>query len=364
MSTQGFAVARNSRPGWALVLLLVLGALLGGYLLGRQPRQRTLSEAEEAQVSALREEADQYAASIAETEATLSTAARLLGQISSIRLETERSILAMLEQRILAIETGARISETVEIEPVDEERVHEIQQEIDAENIELRVSRAGAETAGGLVRTLKLTNVATSELSIAMLRMRLLSAKYGLSGVAAGSDATSTPALIAGEPQQVAQAAAPPTVAADSCNTKRVFGRYCLGANISTLKGQDAIKDGKYVWTERNEIVDTVAGRVAVVSRYHKTTTLPRFLEINAELEELYGLGDDSETRVPAFAKGDAAQTAISVEIGMARLSVKWDQGDWTIILGWTEDGFGLIYTLKELAELAKNPSLGDMGEL
>lgn len=114
--------------------------------------------------------------------------ATLAGGLVKVLIETRLEILrtteALLQQRIHAVEGGARIEVTVKGAEPDPERAQALEVEIAEQQQELEEARReAARYSGGLVAAMKSATVATSEQTLAMLKQRHLSAKYGLPGV-------------------------------------------------------------------------------------------------------------------------------------------------------------------------------------
>ena len=93
---------------------------------------------------------------------------------------------ALVQQRIHAAESGARITMTVSVSKPDPKRATELQKEM--RSLEKEVASQKAESAkysGGLVKAMLESGIATSRMSIAMLQTEYLKAKYGIHWVPA-----------------------------------------------------------------------------------------------------------------------------------------------------------------------------------
>lgn len=108
----------------------------------------------------------------------------LVKALVEARLEILKTTEALVQQRIHAIEGGARIEITVKGSEPDPELAQALGAQIAEQQKELEeVRREAARYSGGLVAAMKSAAVATSEQTLAMLKQRYLSAKYGLPGV-------------------------------------------------------------------------------------------------------------------------------------------------------------------------------------
>lgn len=89
-----------------------------------------------------------------------------------------------MEQRINAIESGAKIDVVVSGVKPDPELAASIKTEIDSLDAKINEAKADArQYSGGLIKVLKLSTVATEEQTMAMLQQKYLTAKYGLAEV-------------------------------------------------------------------------------------------------------------------------------------------------------------------------------------
>ena len=105
----------------------------------------------------------------------------LIKVLIEARLETLKGTEALIQQRIHALESGAKISLITPGSNPDTELVSELQKQIDIELAELTgLETEAAGYAGGLILAMKKASIATQEQTIAMLRQRYLGAKYGL----------------------------------------------------------------------------------------------------------------------------------------------------------------------------------------
>ncbi len=133
-------------------------------------------------VQDLRSELEQLRTTIAAAEkADKQFAGGLVKALIATRLEILRTTEALVQQRMLAIESGAPVTLCVPTTQPDLKKAMELEREIANEEKKLSSSQAEmARYSGGLVHSLKLTAVATQEQTLAMLQQNMLTAKYGL----------------------------------------------------------------------------------------------------------------------------------------------------------------------------------------
>lgn len=105
----------------------------------------------------------------------------LIKTLIGIRLEVLKTNEALVEQRIHAFESGARITVVVNATKPDPTRATELVKEIESQRAKVEEARAEADRyAGGLVQAMAETAVATSRNTLAMLEQQYFIAKYGL----------------------------------------------------------------------------------------------------------------------------------------------------------------------------------------
>ncbi|EMB1031215.1 Uncharacterised protein [Klebsiella pneumoniae] len=152
-------------------------------LTGCGPQELTPEQKQE--VSALKAELSQTEGEIsAAKEVDQQFSGGLIKNLTTARLEVLGTNKALLEQRINAIESGAKIDVVVSGTKPDPELAASIKTEID--NLTVKINEAKADASqytGGLIQVLKLSAVATEEQSMAMLQQKYLTAKYGLAEV-------------------------------------------------------------------------------------------------------------------------------------------------------------------------------------
>ena len=149
-------------------------------LTGCGPQELTPEQKHE--VSALKAELSQTEGEIsAAKEVDQQFSGGLIKNLTTARLEVLGTNKALLEQRINAVESGAKIDVVVSGVKPDPELAASLKTEID--NLTVKINEAKADASqynGGLIQVIKLSTVATEEQSMAMLQQKYLTAKYGL----------------------------------------------------------------------------------------------------------------------------------------------------------------------------------------
>jgi len=137
-------------------------------------------------IAALKTELEAVRTEVTEAEKkNASLTGGLVKALVEARLEILKTTEALIQQRIHALEAGAKISVEVPGTVPNEELAARLAQEIETQLVELSKARAEADKySGGLVAAMKQATVATQEQTLAMLRQRYLAAKYGLSTIA------------------------------------------------------------------------------------------------------------------------------------------------------------------------------------
>jgi hypothetical protein len=105
----------------------------------------------------------------------------LLGSLIAARLEVLKTNDAILQQRILAEDGGARVDIIVTATRPDPQRAEAVAKEMS--DLEKRIASQEAEGAkygGGLVKGMIESGIATTRLSLEMMRIEYLKAKFGI----------------------------------------------------------------------------------------------------------------------------------------------------------------------------------------
>ncbi|HAJ6649406.1 hypothetical protein U9X85_12565 [Escherichia coli] len=162
----------------------LIATLVGIVMLtGCGPEELTPEQKQE--VAALKAELSQTEGEIsAAKEVDQQFSGGLIKNLTTARLEILGTNKALLEQRINAIESGAKIDVVVSGVKPDPELAASIKTEIDSLDAKINEAKADArQYSGGLIKVLKLSTVATEEQTMAMLQQKYLTAKYGLAEV-------------------------------------------------------------------------------------------------------------------------------------------------------------------------------------
>lgn len=165
----------------------------------------------------------------------------------------------------------------------------------------------------------------------------------------AGQVPVQAPARTAAPPSAPAQA---PDQAANAC-IKKVFGLYCLGADVNAVLRQrpptTQERDGErlaliYDQGQEQDYVLAYQGTVYKVVRQFRIETQLKFQEIYGQLREKYGPGED-RSLFPGYAD-TAARRQGSIRRGDGKAIHTWAPAeDWRIELTWTREfGLALAY--------------------
>jgi hypothetical protein len=120
----------------------------------------------------------------------------LIKTLIGMRLDVLKTNEALVEQRIHALESGARVTVVVSATNPDPTTATELAEEIESQRAKVEEARAEADRySGGLVQAMAETAVATNRNTLAMLEQQYLIAKYGLAlpAVAAAQPAPTEP---------------------------------------------------------------------------------------------------------------------------------------------------------------------------
>jgi hypothetical protein len=105
----------------------------------------------------------------------------LIKSLIAVRLEVLKTSAALIEQRIHALEGGARVNVVTNVSKPDQVRADELLAEIEAQQRKVAEARREADRySGGLVKALSESTAATATNSLAMLEQQYFIAKYGL----------------------------------------------------------------------------------------------------------------------------------------------------------------------------------------
>jgi hypothetical protein len=160
---------------WPPIAIAITMAVFLGCAPSLSPEQKEQVKSLQGELSLLRME-------IASAQADESRyAGGLIKSMIVIRLEVLKTNEALIQQRILAIEGWAKIETSVKAAVPDASRAASLAKEIEAQRRKLDDAKAESDRyAGGLVKALAETSVATTANTIAMLEQARLTAQYGL----------------------------------------------------------------------------------------------------------------------------------------------------------------------------------------
>ncbi|WP_334612008.1 hypothetical protein [Escherichia coli] len=149
-------------------------------LTGCGPRELTSEQKE--QVESLKKELAQVESQISSSRTELKKySSGIIANLIYSKTEILEANKLLIQQRINAIESGAKITESVPATQPNPELAASIKNEIDKLNGEISSAKQDASKYnGGLVLSLKLSSIAMQEQTLAMLDQKYLSAKYGL----------------------------------------------------------------------------------------------------------------------------------------------------------------------------------------
>ena len=154
---------------------------------------------------------------------------------------------------------------------------------------------------------------------------------------------------------------------ADEC-MKKVFYDYCLGGDIkellkNTSPDKDITKRGvRHLFYKDGEEMTMVTGwngKIIAVAKLHKPASWMNYYQFKSKLKEKYGDGKD-ESHFPEYANSEISKRT-AIELGNGQAQHAWDQGEWKVILTWSDSdlGISISYHHRQLySEMQEN--LGD----
>jgi hypothetical protein len=170
------------------VLLVVITLSCGSCAREPTPEQKQLVTELKQDLRRIRQEIDQA------TKDDAVYGGGLIKALIGVRLEVLKTNEALVEQRIHALEAGARITVTIKATKADQTRAAELAKEIDNQKARVAEARAEADRySGGLVQAMALASVTTAQTTLAMLEQQHFVAKYGLALPSAPSDIPAAP---------------------------------------------------------------------------------------------------------------------------------------------------------------------------
>ncbi len=176
----GIDTANGPTMGFPRALIVCTAVLL--VVLPLASCSRELSPEEQAKVEHLNGVLGWLDAEIVEADVKQADyAGGLIKELMLARLEVLRVNRALVQQRIQAIESGAKIEVVVQAIEADPARAAQVEARIEAQRIRLATAQAEANLyTGGLIKSLKMTTAATEELALAQLYQSKLQAELGL----------------------------------------------------------------------------------------------------------------------------------------------------------------------------------------
>jgi hypothetical protein len=138
------------------------------------------SAEDKARIDALQAELKTLRSEIAAAQQASASQGGLLKALADVRVEHLRTTETLIQQRIHALESGAKVTVAVSASSADPKLAESLAQEITERQKELEKARLEAASSGGLIGVMKQMTVATQEQTLAMLESRRLAAKYGL----------------------------------------------------------------------------------------------------------------------------------------------------------------------------------------
>lgn len=184
----------DSNRGLSVIRQIFLCTIFISVFLGACTR--SLSPEEQAHVQALRTELEATKKEISSAEVQdAHYDGGLIKTLIAFRLEILKTNEALIQQRIHAIESGARITVETVATKADPDRAKQIEAELMKQ--ELRASEAESKASsysGGLVGAMAMVGAATERNSLAMLRQQYLITKHGLASLQQNSATPTTSA--------------------------------------------------------------------------------------------------------------------------------------------------------------------------
>ena len=324
--------------------VVVLLALSGCFNKELTPEEKTL-------VNALRVELAQTKQELSSANATAASYGGLIKLLATVRVEILKTNEALLEQRIQAIESGAKI--TIEVSGVEpnEALAASILNEITATKSEIAFEKADAERYGGLIKALKLSTLATREQTLAMLQQRYLSAKYGLVQVGSTQSAPSIPGGAVTASASIPEAAQPSQPApTERLSIPPAEGPFGLAAGLSkdeieAMSGEKLtlLNDQQNLYTLQNApkpnksfeqlalVVSPTVGLcqiraigVTIKSNSFGNQLQGSFTEMKDALSEVYGKPHVIDSLIPGSIWNEPKEWMMSLKQKERYLSAGW----------------------------------------
>lgn len=172
--------------------------ILAVLVCGCSSRAQTLTPEQKQTVASLQEDLKRVRQEIDQaTKEDATYNGGLIKALIAVRLEILKTNAALIEQRVHALEGGAKSAIVVNITKADPSRAAEIAKDIEAQKVKVAEARREADRySGGLVQALSETTYVTAGNTLAMLEQQYFVAKYGMAApTPSQSPQASTPAV-------------------------------------------------------------------------------------------------------------------------------------------------------------------------
>lgn len=174
------------KHGYVFCLLAAI-ALQGCMEKDLTPEQKAYVARLETELAQIKQDID------AGTRSAAIYSGGLIKDLIATRVEILKTNQALLEQRILAVQSQSNVTVATVASKVDEDLASKLAGEITQAKASINAAKAeAARYSGGLIQALKLSTVATGEQTLAMLEQQYLVAKYGLNPIRTSSVSPST----------------------------------------------------------------------------------------------------------------------------------------------------------------------------
>lgn len=201
-----------------LLFFLLFGSACGEELTPQEKETVAHLKAELTAVQKEIEEAKQKDAELA---------GGLVKSLIAVRLEILKTNEALIQQRIHALESGAKVNFVTNVNKPDPEKSAQLEKDIQEQRTKVAEAKAYSDQySGGLVKAMAETSVATAANTLVMLEQQYLIARYGLAFPSIQAPEQTKPA------KPVSQAAAVPKENPDKdCLKIDVFDSSILDSN-------------------------------------------------------------------------------------------------------------------------------------
>ena len=295
----------------------------------------------------------------------------LVPSLIKARIEIDTLTISILRQHIAAIESGSKMTTQVNVTTPDSELLTSLESEYKSAEQELMKSQAkSALYAGGLIKALAESEVATHAMTLAALKQKMLAAKYGLWISAPASYEKSLPPAVADTPpKETIQQAAPPKVEDPGPFDFRKTRWGMSMEDVIAREGQPHQKNGDeglaYAGNLLGHKVQTAfifsddklvrAGYVLAEEQYsNKNSYVDAYDSIVSSLKEKYGKPASENTYWSRdLYKNDYSRRGMAYSLGDVQTTTEWNQGSTEIAAQIYGNNYKIsvriIYSSKEL---------------